>query len=410
MESQSTYANVLQNLKQTAYLAGIKDEYVNLLALPQKIIKVSVPVLMDNGTTKVFKGYRVQHNNWRGPYKGGIRYHTNVNEDIMKSLAFWMSIKTAIIDIPLGGAKGGINVDPSLLSVPELERLSRSYVKQIYKLIGPEVDIPAPDLNTNAQTMHWMTDEYSRLVNIPSPAAFTGKPIESGGSEGRTIATALGGIFILEAIAEKFSQNPKEFTIAIQGFGNAGSIFAKIAQELDFKIIAVSDSKGAIRNESGLNIGELIKHKKSTGSVVGFPNTETINNNELINSRVDALVPAAIENTITKANASYIKAPFIIELANGPTTPEADEILNSKGTFVVPDVIANAGGVTVSYFEWEQNKSGNYLTEKQVIGKLKPLISNAFAEIFSISRKKNVTPRIAAHILALGRIIKASPL
>jgi glutamate dehydrogenase/leucine dehydrogenase len=409
MAEENLYKNAIKVLKTSLDNLKLDTEYFDFLCTPQKVLKVSVPVLMDDGTTKVYEGFRVQHNNWRGPYKGGIRFTEGLDEDEVKGLAVWMTLKTALVDLPIGGAKGGININPKNLSKEELERLSRSYVQQIFPIIGPNTDIPAPDINTNAEIMMWMTDEYSKLIGYPAPASFTGKPIESGGSEGREISTALGAIFILQEIVTKFNLDPQSLKVGIQGFGNAGGVFAKLVQNMGFRLVAVSDSQGGIYKDTGIDVEQLINHKKETRSVVNFPGSVNITNEDLITLNIDILAPAAIGGVITNLNAADIKAKYIIELASGPTSPAADEILFRKGVLLVPDILANAGGVTVSYFEWEQNRTGEYLTERDVMTKLKGKIVQAFNKTYDIGKTRKIDLRLASYITAVERLVRSRP-
>ncbi len=426
----NTYEMTIKNLYRIDEMAKIDKKVLDALAEPQNIIDVNFPVEMDDGTVKNFRGFRVQHNNWRGPYKGGIRYHQNVDLDEVKSLAFWMTIKCAVLDIPFGGGKGGVEVDPKNLSKKELENLTRAFVGLIYKDIGPNKDVPAPDVNTTPEVMAWIADEYSKLVGQDSPAVVTGKPVDKGGSLGRGGATGLGGFYVLESILRQgFGGqviNKDRTRIVIQGFGNVGQQIAKLCDEAGYQVIAVSDSRGGIilnpkskvqiipnqiqNPNSKLNIDEVIKYKQQTGSVVGFSGTETITNEELLELDCDVLIPAALENQITEKNAQNIKAKIILELANGPVTPEADEILKNRGVQVVPDVLANAGGVTVSYFEWYQNIYNERWTEKEVNDKLKEKMEASFETIWDIIKNKKTSCREAAYILALKKLEEVSPL
>lgn len=382
--------------------AAIKEK----LKTPDKIIEVNFPVKMDNGATKIFSGFRVQFNNARGPYKGGIRFHKQVSLREIKALAAWMAIKGAVADLPYGGAKGGVVVDPKKLSEKERERLARAYVRAISADIGPDLDVPAPDVNTNPQTMKWMLSEYEKIVGRKMPATFTGKPIEKGGSEGRIEATGAGGVYILEALIKKLENSRP--TVAVQGFGNVGYYFALLAQELGYQIVAVSDSSGGVvRLDGAWRMAKVLKYKQKTGSVVGFPGTKRITNEQLLTLAVDVLVPAALENVITKKNAAKIKAKIIIEMANGPIASEADPILNRKKIIVVPDVLANSGGVTVSYFEWLQNKKAEHWPKEQVMLKLKKQLLTAFAPIWQESQKRKITLRDAVYLLAVKRIVEA---
>ena len=376
------------------------------LKTPDKIIEVNFPVKMDNGKTRIFQGFRVQFNNARGPYKGGIRFHQQVNLSDVKALAAWMAIKCAVADLPYGGAKGGVIVDPKKLSLKEIERLSRAYARAISADIGPETDVPAPDVNTNPQIMTWMLNEYEKMVGRKMPATFTGKPIVKGGSEGRTEATGQGGVYVLEALMKKIG-NVKP-TVAVQGFGNVGYYFALLAQELGYQITAVSDSKGGIFSESGLEIKKVMAWKNKTGSVVGFSGTKKISNEKLLELPVDVLAPAALENLITKKNAAKIKAKIIIEMANGPVANEADSVLNQRKIIVAPDVLANAGGVTVSFFEYTQNRKGEYWSKKKVMLKLKKKMLAAFDPIWEMAKNQRLSLREAAYLLAIKRIVDST--
>jgi glutamate dehydrogenase/leucine dehydrogenase len=361
---------------------------------------------MDSGEKKEFVGYRSQHNNARGPYKGGIRFHQDVNESEVKALSMWMSWKGAVTNIPFGGGKGGVVVDPSLLSKRELQELSRGYVRAIKDNIGVDIDIPAPDVNTDGQIMAWMVDEYSKLKKQWIPGAFTGKPIEIGGSLGRDKATGLGGVMVLDYISRMEQMEPSKTKIAVQGFGNVGYWFAKLAYDLGFKIVAISDSKGAIFDESGINPIKAVEYKDKSGSLKGFTKKD-ITNEELLELDVDILVPSALENVITEKNANNIKSKYVIEMANGPTTPEADQILFEKDIVVVPDVLANAGGVTVSYFEWVQNRTGYYWKEEEVHEKLKPLMISAIRDALEVQKTIKTDLRMAVYTLAVKKVSDA---
>ncbi len=410
------FENAMEQLtKAGSFVTDPKaKEKIKLLLAPQQILNVALPVVMDDGTTKTFQGYRVQYNNARGPYKGGIRFHPQVSMDEVKALAFWMSMKCAVADLPLGGGKGGIIVDPKELSVGELERLSRAYVGAIAQHIGPDKDVPAPDVNTNGVIMGWMLDEFikfqSKKGNLTPKdkeklrATFTGKRMEDGGSEGREEATGLGGLFILQAILEKLALKGK-LTAAVQGFGNVGYNVAKFLSEVGITVVAVSDSKGGLYEQKGLNPTEVMEHKKKTG-LLG-PG-KAIANSELLELPVDILVPSALESVLTVDNAANIKAKVVLEMANGPTTPEADSILYKKGVIVIPDILANAGGVTVSCFEWEQNLKGEHWTKDEVNSKLKAKMNTAAGDVWDASRAHTTDLRTAGFIVALERILQAT--
>ena len=370
---------------------------------PMRQIRISIPVRMDDGSLKVFEGYRVQHNNWRGPFKGGIRYHQDTNVDEVKALALWMAVKCSVANIPMGGGKGGVTVNPKLLSVGELERLTRGWARMMKPVIGPTVDVPAPDVNTTPREMDWIADEFGH------PAVVTGKTIPAGGSEGRGTATAQGGFYILEALRSRLFLDPEVSTVAIQGFGNAGQHFATLCHRHGYKVIAVSDSSGAIHNEAGLDIPAVIAHKEATDKVADFAGARNITNQELLSLPCGLLVPAALENVITIENAASVNAKVVLELANGPTTPEADDVLFGKGITVIPDVLANSGGVTVSYFEWDQNMKNERWSEEQVFEKLKALMSSATEAIWQKKEALKTDMRRAAFVVALERLQTAMP-
>jgi glutamate dehydrogenase/leucine dehydrogenase len=391
------------------------EDLFKILEKPQREIKVYLTLERDDGEIEIFEGYRIQHNNFLGPYKGGIRYFPEVNEDEIKTLAFLMTIKCSLVNLPLGGAKGGIKVDPKNLSEKELENLSREYVRKIYDFIGPDKDIPAPDVNTNAKIMDWMTDEYLKISNskdIKLKATFTGKSIQNDGSEGREEATGKGGEIILERFIEKIGFK-KPLTVAIQGFGNVGYNLAKFLYKKGYKLVALSDSKGGIYSEEGFNPELVMECKKEkgmisgcycVGSVCDSSLGRDISNEELLELDVDILVPAALENVITEKNADRVKAKIILEMANNPLTEEADEILNRKGVIVIPDILANSGGVTVSYFEMLQNLNNEKWSKEKVFEELEKYLSKAFDEVWQIKEKLNVDLRKASYIVALRRI------
>jgi glutamate dehydrogenase (NAD(P)+) len=381
-----------------------------VLREPKRELTVHFPVKMDDGTVQVFTGYRVQHNLGRGPAKGGIRYHQDVTLDEVKALAMWMTWKCAVVGIPFGGGKGGVIVDPKKLSQRELEGLTRRYATEISIIIGPERDIPAPDVNTNSQTMSWIMDTYSMHVGYTSPAVVTGKPIALGGSEGRNEATAQGAVYTIQDAARHLGMDLAKCRVAVQGFGNAGSIAAQLMFAQGAKIVAVSDSTGGIYKADGFDPNSVLAWKQEHHSVVGFPGTKEISNAELLELDCDILIPAALENQITAANAGRIKARMIAEAANGPTTPEADEILYKNAKFVIPDILCNAGGVTVSYFEWVQDLDRDFWSIDHVNEKLRAIMQRAFASTLDMSLKERVNMRTAAYMLAVQRVADATSL
>ena len=381
-----------------------------IIAVPERTLEVSIPVKMDDGTTKVFTGYRSQHSTILGPAKGGVRYHQNVSMDEVKTLAFWMTCKCAVAGLPYGGGKGGIIVDPSKLSKAELERLTRGYIDKIAPIIGEKRDIPAPDMNTNAQIMGWMMDEYSKLNGQYEPGFITGKAISVGGSLGRTAATGRGVVVAaLEALKLKGIQ-PQEATAAVQGFGNVGSWTAKLFCDAGVKVIALSDVYGAIFKADGFDCYDVDAYVKKTGSIVGYPGSKAITNADLLAMEVTVLAPCAIELQLTAENAAAVQASIICEGANGPTTPEADDILEAKGVMVIPDILANGGGVTVSYFEWVQNLYRYFWPEEEVIEKQNALMRKAFKAVYEKAKQYNVTLRVAAYMVALGSLEEAMKL
>jgi glutamate dehydrogenase/leucine dehydrogenase len=393
----------------------IAAEYLKLdpglrqvLRSPKRVLEVSIPTKMDNGQLKVFTGYRVQHNIARGPSKGGIRYHPNVTLDEVKALAAWMTWKTATVNIPYGGGKGGVICDPKRMSKGELERMTRRYASEILPIIGPERDIPAPDVYTDAQTMAWIMDTYSMTVGYSTLGVVTGKPISLGGSLGRNEATARGCLFVTEEACKLKKIPLRGATVAIQGFGNAGSVAARLFAEKKAKIVAVSDSRGGVYNPRGIDPLKAIRYKERSGTVVGMPGASRISNDDLLTLKCDILIPAALENVITLHNAEQIKAKIIAEAANGPTTPHADEVLHRKGIFMLPDILANAGGVTVSYFEWAQDLQGYFWEENEVNARLEKIMKKAFADVHETMRKYHTHPRAAAYILAVGRVSEAT--
>jgi glutamate dehydrogenase (NAD(P)+) len=381
-----------------------------VLREPRRDLIVHFPVKMDDGSVHVYAGYRVQHNLGRGPAKGGIRYHQDVSLDEVKALAMWMTWKCAVVGIPFGGGKGGVVVDPKKLSRKEVEALTRRFTTEIEVLIGPERDIPAPDVNTNAQIMAWMMDTYSMHQGFTVPGVVTGKPISLGGSEGRTEATARGCVYTIVEAARHIGLDLTQATVVVQGFGNAGSIAAQLMVKEGAKVVAVSDSSAAIRNPNGLDIGRVIGWKSEHGTVGGFPGAEAISNAQLLETECDVLIPAALENQITPANAERVNAKIIAEAANGPTTPEADDILFRRGIFMIPDILCNAGGVTVSYFEWVQDLNRDHWSEKIVNEKLREIMVRSFNETLAIAEREQVNMRLAAYLLAVDRVASATAL
>lgn len=378
-----------------------------VISQPRRIIEVNIPVKMDNGNIRMFTGFRSQHNDARGPFKGGIRFHQDVNRSEVKALSMWMSFKCAVIDIPLGGGKWGVIVNPKELSTWELERLSRGYVRELYKYIGPDADVPAPDVNTTPQIMAWMMDEYSKLVGTYSPGSFTGKPLTSGGSAGRGRATAQGGVYVLQKILELRGETLAGKKIILQGAGNAGLTMAEIIVGLGATLVGISDSRGGIYNPTGLDIAKIAAIKEAKGTVHDYEDALKMGEAEVLTEACDILIPAALENQITKENAPNIQAKIILELANGPTTPEADAILEAKWVAVIPDILANSGGVMVSYFEQVQNNTNYYWEEEEVDGKLHKKITHAAASVFATTQEYNCTLRDAAYIIAMKRIFDA---
>lgn len=402
----SAFDNALSQLARATVVRAFSQEFLDRLSHPNRQIRVSIPVRMDDGSLKIFEGYRVQHNNARGPYKGGIRYHEQTDIEEVKALAFWMSLKCAVVNIPMGGGKGGITVNPKSLSSRELELLSRGWMRAMADVVGPKKDVPAPDVNTTPQIMAWMADEYAKITGDTSGAVITGKPLDRGGSEGRGAATAQGGFYVFDALREKL-ELPAVCRIAIQGFGNAGSHAAELWTNAGHKLVATSDSRGAIYCEEGIDPIKLEEHKKATGSVIGFENATTISQDELLVCACDVLIPAALENQLTKENANRVQARVVLELANGPTTPEADDLFFSKNITVIPDILANAGGVTVSTFEWEQSLKEEHWSEAEVFMKLKEIMMREANAIFDSAMVLQTDLRRAAFVVALSRIEEA---
>ncbi|MFC4355056.1 Glu/Leu/Phe/Val dehydrogenase [Chryseomicrobium palamuruense] len=399
----STQAVVQEALQKLGY----DDAMYELLKEPLRMLEVRIPVRMDDNTVKVFTGYRAQHNDAVGPTKGGVRFHPGVTDEEVKALSMWMTLKCGIVDLPYGGGKGGVTCDPREMSMGELERLSRGYVRAVSQIVGPTKDIPAPDVFTNAQIMAWMMDEYSRIDEFNSPGFITGKPLVLGGSQGRDRATAQGVTICINEAAKKVGIDMTGARVVIQGFGNAGSFLAKFLSDQGAKVIGISDAYGALHDPSGLDIDYLLDRRDSFGTVTTlFENT--ITNQELLELDCDILVPAAIENQITSDNAHNIKATIVVEAANGPTTSEATKILHDRGILLVPDVLASAGGVTVSYFEWVQNNQGYYWTEEEVSEKLHKKMVHAFENIYNVASTRNINMRLAAYMVGVRRTAEAS--
>lgn len=436
-EEKNPFKIAQQQLENVAKFIEIKKGILEFLKWPQRELSVNFPVRMDNGEIKVFNGYRVQHNNARGPNKGGIRYHPNVSLDEVRALAMWMSWKCAVVGIPFGGAKGGVICNPKEMSAAELERLTRRFTTEISLIIGPEKDIPAPDVYTTPDTMAWIMDTYSMIKGYSVPGVVTGKPVHVGGSLGRNEATGRGCMFtIREALKhleykiiepEKWKETCAECsqkinivdgdegaglridnaTVAVQGFGNVGSISARLLHEKGAKIVAVSDSRGGIYSKEGLDIHYVLEHKSKTGSVIGIDGTESLDQQQILEVDCDILIPAALENQITESNADNIKSKIVAEAANGPTTPEADKILYEKNIFMIPDILANAGGVTVSYFEWVQGLQQFFWSERDVNVKLRSIMVNAFSDVLAKYKENDTDMRTAAYIVAVDRVADA---
>ncbi|MGN5893733.1 Glu/Leu/Phe/Val family dehydrogenase [Staphylococcus simulans] len=406
-ENNNLVASTQQIIKEALHKLGFDDGMYDLVKEPLRFLEVRIPVRMDDGTVKTFTGYRAQHNDAVGPTKGGVRFHPNVNVDEVKALSMWMTMKCGIVDLPYGGGKGGIICDPREMSIHEVERLSRGYVRAISQIVGPSKDIPAPDVMTNSQIMAWMMDEYSALDKFNSPGFITGKPIVLGGSEGRDRSTALGVVIAIEQAAKIKNLDLNGARIVIQGFGNAGSFLAKFLFDKGAKIVGISDAYGALSDPEGLDIDYLLDRRDSFGTVTNLFE-ETISNKELFELDCDILIPAAIENQITKDNAPNIKADILVEAANGPTTLEATRILHERGISLVPDVLASAGGVTVSYFEWVQNNQGYYWTEDEVNEKMRDKLITAFNDIYELAQNRKIDMRLAAYIIGIKRTAEAA--
>ncbi|WP_232696558.1 Glu/Leu/Phe/Val family dehydrogenase [Brevibacillus daliensis] len=406
-ESLNLLTSTQSVIKEALSKLGYQESMYELLKEPLRVLTVRIPVRMDNGEVKVFTGYRAQHNDAVGPTKGGIRFHPEVTEEEVKALSIWMSLKAGIVDLPYGGGKGGIICDPREMSFPELERLSRGYVRAISQVVGPTKDIPAPDVFTNSQIMAWMMDEYSCIREFDSPGFITGKPIALGGSHGRETATAKGVTICIREAAKKRGFELNGARVVVQGFGNAGAYLSKFMHDAGAKVVGISDAYGALYDPNGLDIDYLLDRRDSFGTVTKlFSNT--ITNKELLESECDILVPAAIENQITAQNAPHIKAAIVVEAANGPTTLEATKILTERGILLVPDVLASAGGVTVSYFEWVQNNQGYYWSEEEVEEKLEKVMVRSFENVYTTSQTRRVNMRLAAYMVGARKMAEAS--
>ena len=411
MESYNSFSVAQKQVNEAAKILKLDEATLELLLWPQREIKFTYPVKLDDGKVKIFHAYRIQYNFARGPSKGGIRFHPDETVDTIRALSCWMTWKTAIVDLPLGGGKGGVVCDPKNLSVRELENLSRGYIRAVAQYIGADKDIPAPDVYTNPQTMAWMMDEYETIIHNHQPGVLTDKPLQIGGTEGRRDATARGGVVTVREACKVLGVDPTG-SFAVQGFGTVGQRAALLHHEIlgGGKLIAVSDSKGAIYNPEGLNSKELVSHKLKTGSVIGFPGVKNIPHDKLLTLNVDVLYPAALENSITSENASSVNAKIICELANGPTTPEADTILNAKGIHIIPDILASAGGVTVSYFEMVQDKYSFFWDEETVNNRLDQKLTKAYHKVQEATKDKKVHPRLGAMVVGVAKVAEACKL
>jgi glutamate dehydrogenase (NAD(P)+) len=405
---KNAYEVACENFDLAANALDLEEGVRAMIKYPERILSVSVPVRMDNGKIVRFEGYRVQHSTLRGPAKGGIRYHPNVTLDEVKALATWMTWKCAVVNIPFGGGKGGVTCNPKAMSMGELERLSRRYASSILPIIGPEKDIPAPDVYTTPQIMAWIMDTYSMNVGYPVMGVVTGKPVSLGGSLGRNEATGRGVFYTVLSSCEHLGIPVKGARVVVQGFGNAGSIAAHLLDSAQAVVIAASDSTVAIYNRHGLDIPKLIMHKERTGTLKGFPGAEVITPEELLAMDCEILIPAALENAITEANAGAVRTKIVAEAANGPVTPEADRILESKGVFLIPDILCNAGGVTVSYFEWVQDEQHLFWEAQDVYNRLERVMKTSFAEVLRIHVERKASMRLAANMLGIGRVAEAS--
>ena len=410
MEKDNVCIDCYNQIDKVAKLLKLGQAELDILIIPKKILTFSYPVRLDSGEIRYFTGYRVQFNDARGPTKGGIRFHPEVNLEEIKTLAFLMTLKCAVVNLPYGGAKGGVMINPSRFSENELERISRGYIRETYNFIGPNIDIPAPDVNTDAKIMAWMLDEYEKLEGKHMPAAITGKPIALLGSKARDYSTSIGGAYVLQEFVDSFDMKPNKTSIAVQGFGNVGMNIARILHEWGYKVIAVSDSKSGIYNQKGLDIKDVITHKEKTGKLAKFKGAKEVSNEALLELKTDVLIPAALEDQITKKNADKIKAKLVLEMANRPITPEADDILLNKKIIVVPDILANAGGVVVSYFEWVQNSQNYYWSEKVVLERLKTHMTDAVKELSKVCTDFRCDMRASLYLNAVKKILEAERL
>ena len=402
------YAMAVSQFDDAAERLGLSQAMRAILRKPKRELIVNFPVRMDNGDVEMFTGYRVQHNINRGPAKGGIRFSPEVSLDEVRALAMWMTWKCAVVGIPFGGAKGGVICDPHAMSRGELERMTRRYATEISMLIGPNSDIPAPDMNTNPQIMGWIMDTYSMHQGYSVPAVITGKPLSIGGSEGRLEATARGVQVVTREAMQAYGLVPERCSVVVQGFGNVGSITARLLSELGCKVVGLSDIKGGVYNPDGIDVYAALRHSKEHGNLSGLRNTEPVTNAELLELPCDVLVPAALENQLTERNASRIKAQLIVEAANGPTTPEADHILNDRGITIIPDILANAGGVTVSYFEWVQDLQRFFWAENEINNRLETIMTRSFQSVYAKSQEQQVNMRMGAYLLAVARVAEAT--
>lgn len=407
MSKMNPYEMFLKQVDEAVPYLNVEQEFIDILKEPKEVLEITIPLRLEDGTVKIVKGWRSHHNNALGPYKGGVRYHPNVSKDEVMALSAWMSIKCATAMLPYGGGKGGVRIAPRELSKAELERLSRGYALGIARFMGTDIDVPAPDVYTNPQVMSWFLDTYEKVKGWSEPSCYTGKPLEIGGSLGRGDATARGGMYVLREALKELGLFGKPLTAIVQGYGNAGSFAHALYSEIGITVVAASDSKGGTYNPKGLNYEELMKHKKVSGTVADFPGGERLTTEQVLEIRADVLIPAALEGVINEANAGKVNAKVVLELANGPTTPEADAILEGAGTLVIPDVLANSGGVTVSCFEWIQGRTGDFWTEKTVHEKLDERLTHAFHEIWRIKKQQNIRMRQATYVRAMGRIIAA---